>query len=276
MEVRAISRAIDVLRYIGNAKSGVSLTEIAASVGLSKATTHRVLQTLQSGEFVRCDAATGYYSVGAEFLRLAHRADPHESLKRIARPFLESLRAATEETVALVVRDHDERLTIDVLLSPQELKATPAVGSKKPIHAGAPGKALLADANDAQLEALVARTGLPRLTATTVTSAAGLKREIARVRAVGYAKSIAEAVEGQGAVSVPIMVQGRVVAAINICGPTFRLRPNRVQRMIKGGVAAARRIAAELSTTASLQAVKGPGRGSSRWFAARTKRVTAI
>lgn len=250
LEVRAISRAVDVLRHIGNVGTGVSLSEIAASVGLSKATTHRVLQTLQAAQFVRCNPLNGYYILGAEFVRLAHGADPYESLKRIARPFLEAIRDETAETVALVVRDHDERLTIEVLLSPQELKAAPAVGSRKPIHAGAAGKALLALATEEELEALAARTGLPRLTGTTLTSLVEIKRELARIRGLGYARSSEEAVEGQCAVGIPIIVGARVIAAINICGPVMRATPERTERMVKKGTAAAKRIAAALAGNA--------------------------
>ncbi len=254
LEVRAISRAIDVLRYIGDSKSGASLTEIAISVGLSKATTHRVLQTLQSREFVSCDKVSGCHFLGPEFFRLAHRTDPYESLKRIARPFLESLRAETGETVTLVVRENDVRLTIDVLLSPQELNAAPPMGSKKPIHAGAGGKALLINADEAQLDELARRTGLPRLAAMTLSTATGLKREMARIRRRGYATSIEEAVEGEGAVAVPIVVHGQVVAAVNVCGPASRLSRETSLHIAKAAKSAAKRIAVLLTT-------KGSGKG---------------
>lgn len=257
MEIRAISRAVSVLKYIGQVATGVSLTEIAASVGLSKATTHRILHSLQSVGFVRCDPLNGHYFLGPLLLALAQRADPHESLKRLARPFLESLRDETQETVTLVTRDHDERFTIDVLLSPQELKVAPPVGSKRPIHAGAAGKALLALASDEELQALAARTGLPRLTRTTVTSLAELKREIAKVRNLGYARSVEEAVEGQAAVGIPIIVDERVVAGINICGPSSRITPRRAQVMVKRGMVAARQLAAELSVKDSASRTAG-------------------
>jgi DNA-binding IclR family transcriptional regulator len=264
MEIRTLSRALSVLKYVGDAATGASHTEISASVGLSKATTHRMLQALLGEGFVRCDPLTGYYVLGPQFHALAQQADPFGSIKRASRPVLELLRDQTQETVALVVRDHDERIALDVQLSPHELKAAPPVGSRKPIHAGAAGKALLALSPVEELEAIAARSGLPRLTRTTVTSIAEFKREIAKVRKDGYARSLEEAVEGQSAVGIPIVSDDRVVAALNICGPSPRMTQERIERFVKHGLAAARRIAAELSATGASSGGGALGRKSEK------------
>lgn len=195
--------------------------------------------------------------LGAELLSLALQTDPHDALKRSSRSILEWVRDQTEETAALVVRNFDERLTIDVLLSPHELRASPAVGSRKPIHTGAAGKTLLAYVDESELDALAARTGLPRLTTTTLTSVAKLKRQLALVRARGYATSISEAVMGQGAVAVPVILGGRPVAAINICAPTLRLNRKQVQLMVEIAMVAASRLADTLLVHSALSPEKG-------------------
>ncbi len=71
--VRAIKRALDVLRAIGEADGGARLTDVAAATGLHKTTALRVLQTLVSEEFVGYDSQEQIYSVGSGLLAVAMR-----------------------------------------------------------------------------------------------------------------------------------------------------------------------------------------------------------
>lgn len=242
MEIRAVKRATEILSCVGAAPNGRSLTEIASAVGLSKATTYRILQTLVSAEFIRAEPAAATYFLGSALLRLARLLNPDRGLRQVALPHMEAARASTKETVALVLPYGDNRVTVDVLLGLHELKAAPEVGSVKPIYAGAAGKALLAFYSPEEVDRIIERTRLKPVTSSTIRSAAVLKRELVRIRSLGYAKSFEEAVEGQGAVAAPIFRDGTVVAAVNVCGPTVRLNRELLQKMAAGATEAANKI----------------------------------
>src|SRR5215475_10183191 len=81
--VRAIKRAVDVLRAIGAADEGARLTDIAAAAGLHKTTALRVLQTLVAEEFVGYDSQEQIYSIGPALLAVAMRGRLARDLRTV-------------------------------------------------------------------------------------------------------------------------------------------------------------------------------------------------
>ena len=88
------------------------------------------------------------------------------------------------------------------------------------------------------------RRKLPSYTPETITEAAALRTELARVLDEGHARSFEEYEVGLHAVAVPVWAHGGdVVAALSAAGPAYRL-PRRRARVI---VPDLRDAAAELS-----------------------------
>lgn len=223
MEIRAIRRATEILRCLATRPGGVSLTELAAAVVLSKTTTYRILQTLIATDFVTADPLKNLYFPGSVFLRLGLTSESFESLKRAARPHLEKLRDVLEETVSLVVMRGAERLNVDVALGLHELKAVPEIGSTKPIHAGAAGKALLAFLSENETRRLIGDGRMTKVARNTIESARTLHSALKLIRERGYARSAEETVNGQGAIAAPIIVNGAPIGAVNLSVPMVRL-----------------------------------------------------
>ena len=240
MEVRSIRRATDVMRCIALHPDGLSLTGISEITGLSKATAHRILQTLIAAEFVRLE--DGQYLPGNFFLTLANGSSAFRDLKKAAASQLDHLCGKTGETAALVVRRGLERVTIAVAYSPHELKAAPEIGSSKPIHAGAAGKALLAFLDPDELKSVLEGYRPMRVAANTVTSHAELLREIQKVRQLGYALSAEESVNGQAAIAAPILKDGEIVAVVNLSAPLARVTKRTVREWTPFVMAAAKAI----------------------------------
>ena len=70
---------------------------------------------------------------------------------------------------------------------------------------------------------------LQQRTARTIIHAAQLERELAAVRARGYASIVDELEMGLAAVAAPIReADGSVIAALSVAGPTARLGPSRL------------------------------------------------
>jgi DNA-binding IclR family transcriptional regulator len=107
------------------------------------------------------------------------------------------------------------------------VKAVSWVGRRYPLHASSSGKVLLASLEAVRLERFLFG-GLERPTAATITDPGELRSEIERVRAQGYAAIVDELEEGLASVSVPIADgDGRLVATLNVTGPSFRLDAER-------------------------------------------------
>ena len=73
---------------------------------------------------------------------------------------------------------------------------------------------------------------LPALTPKTITDPAALKKELAKVRAQGYAVGSEENEIDTRAVGAPIFgPDGRIIAAVNLGATTLQMKPKDVPRL---------------------------------------------
>jgi DNA-binding IclR family transcriptional regulator len=94
------------------------------------------------------------------------------------------------------------------------------------------GKCLLLGFDEARLEELVKKQGLPALTPHTIHSLQDLKRELETVRRQGWAIDNEECEIGARCVAAPIRdYTGRIVAAISTSGPVFRMTEEKMEYM---------------------------------------------
>jgi len=98
-----------------------------------------------------------------------------------------------------------------------------SVGSRNPLHCTGVGKALLAFLPPERIEEVIA-LGLIARTPNTITEADALRRELATVRARGYAIDDEEVEIGLRCLAVPIRnYTGAVVASLSVAGPAQRM-----------------------------------------------------
>jgi DNA-binding IclR family transcriptional regulator len=245
--VQVIDRVAEILRCFTPATPLLTYSQIVARTGLSKATAHRLLASMEDNGLVRRVRAGGAYALGYSMLRWATIAQQSSDLRALARPLLEELVAATGETAVLMIRDGDRALCLDRVDSPQPLRLAMKIGDRVWLHAGSSARVLLAYLDDAELERLVAELGLPRFLPNTIGDLATLRAELARVRGLGYATSVEERDAGAAGVTAPVFDSlGDLVAAIGIVGPLSRLRPEALPALGGVVVASAARLSAQL------------------------------
>lgn len=221
--VRAVERAADVLLAVGDKELG--LAEISRETGLSKATAYRILHSLERKGFIMQDRVSGRYSLGSALLSLVSGAlYRHGDLVQVVYPAMQRLWRLTKETITLYVRQGSSRICVAEIPSPQPLKYTVGVGVTVPLHAGAPGKLLLAYLPDEERERILDGIELEALTRRTITARQELEAELVAIRAQGWAASFGERIEGVSCLSVPVRdAHGEVVACLSILGPYMRL-----------------------------------------------------
>jgi DNA-binding IclR family transcriptional regulator len=226
--VRAVERAADILVCLGKAE--LRLSEISRDVGLNKATVFRMLVSLERKGFVAKDDKSGRYSLDWRLWELYSGA-PYRSrgLIKNAYPLMEKLWEHTGETITLYVRKGLDRLCISELPSLHPLKYTAGVGVTVPLHAGSPGKLLLAYMSSEELAEVLDMIEMISLTGKTITSRSVLRKELQVIREQGWATSFGERIEGVSSLSVPVTDrEDRVVASLNILGPYVRLGKGRL------------------------------------------------
>ena len=228
-----MARAVDILVIV--AEGPQTLGQIAARAQLSKATTHRLLAALGHRSLIIQDSGTGNYSLGPGCIALADAVVRGTGrMGVVARPYLTELSALTRETVTMHVRVGTQRFCIDEVPSPHPIRFTSGIGVAEPIHTGSAGKILLAFAPAAVREQLLSSLKLVALTKNTIVDRRALDHELEGIRAVGYAVSHGERVDGASGVSVPIFdADGVAMAALSILGPSTRIDQEPVETFLK-------------------------------------------
>jgi DNA-binding IclR family transcriptional regulator len=269
--IQAVERALRILEILASAEAPKSLSQISAGVGLHVSTTYRLLATLRHRGFVEQDSEGGRYRVGVEAFRVGSSFLEEGNLGPRIRPVLVDLAARTGETANLVVRHGLEAVYIDHVIGLQVAKLFTSIGQRVPLHCTAVGKVLLAYEPDAQVREFLSGLALMRLTRRTITTRAAFVRELAAVRAAGYAVDREEHEIGVACVAAPVHdAAGTVVAAIGISGPAGRVlsQERLLSRVLSASAGAAsralghqaRRPASRGIPAAGLAAARGGGR----------------
>lgn len=241
--VQTIERASLILDILGQSPQGISIRDLSDRMRLPKGTTHRLLSSLSYFGYVRQDQNTKNYFLGFKLVELGNLLLSQLDLRKEAESFLRDLAERTGETVHLVILDGSEIVYLDKLETEPHtggLRMASRVGSRNPAHSCAVGKVLLAYLPAAALTKMIGEKGLPRRTGNTITDFNQFKEHMNLVRKQGYAVDDEENEEGIRCVGAPIFDEaGRVVAAISVSGPAFRVTKKSVQEKMKKEVMAA-------------------------------------
>ncbi len=231
-KVQSVERCLDILECLSEAENGIGILDLSSRVSLHPSTVHRFLSTLLVRGYVRQDRRNGSYSLGAHTLALGQAFNEQHSLRGNAHPFLERLMEETGETANLIILDSDEAVYVDQVPSPHLVRMFAHIGRHVPLHSTGCGKVLLAYLDPSDRERIIREKGLPRSTRYTITSAAGLERELADIRRRGYAVDDRESDEDVRCVAGPVRDHsGKVVAALSISGPCNRITKERVPEL---------------------------------------------
>lgn len=224
--VQSLDRAFDVLEALAEADEDISLSQLTERVRLPLGTVHRLLSSLVARGYAAQDQVTRLYGPGPRLLEVAARASANRrfQLDRIARPVLQRLTEATEETSNLVILHNDEGVYSVQVCSPRMVRMFTEVGQRAPLYCTGSGKAILSGMPADQLEAYLERTPLQRFTPKTITDVERLRAELGMARAQGFALDDEERELGVCCVAAPIFDRfGRCIAALSISGPSVRM-----------------------------------------------------
>lgn len=245
--VRAVSRAIAVLRAFTPERPGISLAEAARAAGLDKATTRRLLRTLIDEGLVRQDTVSQRYALTLGILPIA--AAVHSGgLREEARPVMTRLAHECGVTSFLSVADQQGALCLERVHGSDPVHVRWwGVGQHMPWNCGAGPRLLLAYMCDERVKVALRR--MQALTPHSETDAARLRRHLAEVKARGWEAAVDDVAIGLSAVAVPVRgATGEVIAALSLGGLTHLVLDEAgVPRALHRLAAAAAEISAALA-----------------------------
>jgi len=241
---KAFHRAIGVLRAFTDQRPKLTLTELAAEVGLSKSTAHRILAALEMEGLVSRSSESGNYRLGPDLIVLGARALRSVDVREACQGELRSLADETGEDVTLECLVGDEVLVLDEEKGRRLMGRGSPVGSLWPAHATATGKVLLAFSDEPLREP---PGGLVRLTDHTIVSWGELMDALEDVRSKGFATNVEEVEYGFVYVAAPVRDRpGRVLAAMSVGGSTHRIGKDQIDQFVEIIQAAALRVSERL------------------------------
>jgi DNA-binding IclR family transcriptional regulator len=242
----AVDHCLELIDALAGNEGSHGITELSAKLRLAKSTVYRLLQTLAARGYAVQDTASGRYQLGLKFLELGATVSDRLSILTVARPHLQRLMEAANETVQLGVLEGHEAVYADKIECARTIRMYSRVGRRSPLHCTSLGKVLLAYLPERALRAVLP-SRLARYTARTITSMAVLRAALDVVRANGYAVDDEEFEDGLRCLAAPVRDHaGAVVASLGIAGPAARFGPARLPELIGLVRAAADAVSADL------------------------------
>jgi DNA-binding IclR family transcriptional regulator len=241
--INSLGRGLRALTLLAEATGPLGVTELADRLDVDPSSSYRLLATLEQYGFVRQVLPGRKYALGYAVIGLAASVLRKLDVVEAAGPHLRSLAEAGGETAHLAVLDGVNAVFVAREIAAAVLRVDSAIGSGEPAYCTAVGKALLIDANSADLGARFGPGPYPALTAHTMTTLDELAGEIRRTAARGYAYDDEEMHSGVRCLAAPVRDHlGATIAAIGISGPVGRLTRNHLPLVAAAVLEAAQRV----------------------------------
>lgn len=204
--------------------SYLSVKEISEKLQLYPSAVHRILDTLRFMGYIEQDTTTQKYSLGLKVIEMGMAKLNQMNVVREASPYIKKLVSESNETVHLGVLEGQDVLYLDKAESSQTVRMVSRTGRRAPLHCTALGKVLLAHLPETERKKIISDKVLPRLTHNTITDKAQLDKELCKVKEQGFALDTEEHEKDVHCIAAPIRnYDGKVIAAVSISGPAFRV-----------------------------------------------------
>ena len=217
--VSAVLKGLKVLEVV-NRLGPASLRDITDATGLPKASTLRLLDTLQHAGYVSVMNESRRYIVTARVLSLSNNFRPDDALLAAAVPVLKALRDRTGWPSDLGIYQHGKMVIADTNRQPGAFSMNRSVGSRVSMTTTSLDKVYMAFCPEPEREQILQH--LSRLDDPDENGALKgekIERLLKKIRKQGYATSDQEQGKSIRAVAVPVLLGDRVACSFNVIVP---------------------------------------------------------
>jgi len=248
---QTLARGIAVVNAVSAGRT--RLRDIAETTGVSRSTTHRLLQLLVATGYLRRHD-DGAYALGPALIELGYQALQENPVTAVAAPVLRALAERVRDTVHLAIEDRGQVLYLDKIPGTRGAVMRSQIGHRMPLSRTGIGKALLLDSPGRWREQFVAErpAGAADGLARDVLTADAFVQVMKAAAARGVAFDLEENEPGILCVAAPVRdISGSIVAALSVTATRPFMPPERLETLAPVVRDAAGRISAALG---------GPGR----------------
>ena len=222
--VSSLARGLEILRAFSRTRKRMTLSEVAANTGMTRAAARRFLLTLVREGYAETDGKL--FDLTPQVLELGFSVISSIGIWDVAAPFIERLSEEIEESVSAAVLDGPEVVYVAGKQFHRVISVGVTVGSRLPAHCTATGRVLLALRPQSEWDAMLKSLDFSKGTSRTVTNRTALRKVLTDVRAKGWSMVDQELEIGLLSIAVPLLRRsGEVAGAINVGVPSLRATP---------------------------------------------------
>ncbi|WP_263408671.1 IclR family transcriptional regulator domain-containing protein [Terriglobus tenax] len=219
----SLARGLVVIQAFTQQTPQMTISQLSAKTGLSRAAVRRCLYTLTKLGFAGAEDGQRY-SLRPRLLTLSHTYTSSSSLSSSAQPILERMTQQFRESFSVATLDGDEIVYVARSQVSRVMAVDLHIGSRLPAFCTSMGRVLLAWLPTEQLEQFLARTTYYPYTNRTITTPDRLRLAIRNVRRNGFAICDQEYEIGLRSIAVPVFApSGKVVATLNLSSHAPRM-----------------------------------------------------
>ena len=223
VKLNTIGKAITVFETIRSAKRPLSIKEIAEAIGLNKSSLHHHIKTLTEFGYLQQDSDSRKYDIGLNLVRVGQSYLQRLDVRERGHLFLEELSKELNQTVHMLVLDHNEAVYIDkvdVNHQPGALQCSSFIGLRTDVYSTASGKILLSNLEQGSLNEILKNIQLLPITTHTLTDISEFEKELTLSKERGYGMDLQEHFLGLQCIAVPILnSHSQCVAAVSVSCP---------------------------------------------------------
>lgn len=230
---QVVARVSAILRALASAASdGATTAEVAASLGLTRPTAHRLLTALLDEGHVDRDNHSGRWFLGPEVYLMGMLAAPRFDVSEQAADCVRRLAAETDESAFFSVRR--QRETVCLLRAEGSFPIRSFVlreGTRLPLGVASAGLAILSHLSDGEIDRYL-RESSPEARYGPEHSREAILARVRETRQRGYAVNPGLIVEGDWGLGAAVFdAVGEPRWALSLTGIEPRFRPNRQQEL---------------------------------------------
>ncbi|PWJ17048.1 IclR family transcriptional regulator, pca regulon regulatory protein [Jannaschia seohaensis] len=229
--VSSLARGLEVLRAFNRTGRKMTLSEVAAETGNTRAGARRILLTLVREGYAVADGKL--FDLTPQVLELGYSVLSSKGVWDIARPFIDHLSDEIRESVSAAVLDKFDVVYVSGAQYHRVISVGITVGARFPAANTATGRVLLAAQPQENWAGMIQNVPLTRMTDRTVTDRDTFRRILEDVRDKGWCLVDQEMEIGLMSIAVPLHDStGALVGAINVGVPSVRMTPETMVNLI--------------------------------------------
>lgn len=223
--IQSVERAFRIVDELAES-GGLRGAAVADRLDMPVSTAHDYLQALTETGYVTKSA--DQYNPSTRFLEVGQQHRHRLEVFRAAQDELDTVAAETDEHVTLMIEENGQGVLVDIREGADAVSLFAYPGARMPLHATAPGKAILAHMSTARVDEVLDEHGLVAMTDDTVTDRGELSEQLETIRERGYAVDDGERIAGMVCIAAPVLdKEDTIQAAICVCGPRSRIDDQR-------------------------------------------------